>query len=259
LAERESGGEARRSGRMTRLSPAADEPAFVVRLAEFSGPLDLLLTLIREQEIDITDIPIARIADQFIAAIHDLGLNQAADYLDMAARLLRIKAQMLLPIPLDAEEWDDPRAELVRRLLEYEQVREIVGWLIDRATLRADRFPRGWTEEAPEQPPAAVDLELGSLLQAVDDVIRAMPQPVLHRVVPRPLDVEGATRRIEELLAEREQFSFREALGTEYTVADVISALLAILELARLGRLRLIQQSPFGQMDLSRGPIDQAA
>jgi segregation and condensation protein A len=86
-----------------------------------------------------------------------------------------------------------------------------------------------------------------------------MPQPVLHRVVPRPLDVEGATRRLEELLAEREQFAFRDALGPEYTVADVISALLAILELARLGRLRLIQKSPFGQMDLSRGPVDQAA
>jgi segregation and condensation protein A len=244
---------------MTRPAPPVDEPAFVVRLAEFSGPLDLLLTLIRDQEIDISDIPIARIADQFIAAIHELGLNQAADYLDMAARLLRIKAQMLLPIPVDAEDWEDPRAELVRRLLEYEQIREIVGWLVERATLRADRFARGWGEETPERPAAPVDLDLASLLQAVDDVIRGIPQPVLHRVVPRPLDVEGATRRIEALLAERDRFEFREALGTDYTIGDVISTLLAILELARLGRLQLVQNSPFGRMDLCRGPVDQAA
>jgi len=244
---------------MTRPIPPADEPAFVVRLAEFSGPLDLLLTLIRDQEINITDIPIARIADQFIAAIHELGLNQAADYLDMAARLLRIKAQMLLPIPADAEAWEDPRAELVRRLLEYEQIREIVGWLVERATLRADRFSRGWSEEAPERPAAPVHLDLASLLQAVDDVIRGIPQPVLHRVVPRPLDVEGATRRIEALLVERDRFEFREALGPDYTIGDVISTLLAILELARVGRLQLVQDLPFGRMDLCRGPVDQAA
>lgn len=244
---------------MTYVVAAADEPAFVVRLAEFSGPLDLLLTLIREQEIEITDIPIAQIADQFIAAIDELGLNQAADYLDMAARLLRIKVQMLLPRPRDADDWEDPRAELVRRLLEYEQIREIVGWLVEHATLRADRFARGWVEEAPERPAAPVQLDLGSLLRAVEEVIRGIPQDVLHRVVPRPLDVEGATRRIERLLAERDRFAFRDALGPDYTVADVISTLLAMLELARLGRLVVVQDIPFGRLDMRRGPVDQAA
>ena len=236
-----------------------DDRAFVVQLAEFSGPLDLLLTLIRDQEIDITDIPIARIADQFVAAIHQLGLNQAADYLEMAARLLRIKVQMLLPRRLDDEEWEDPRAELVRRLLEYEQIREIVGWLVDRATLRADRFARGWAPEAPERPAAPLVLDLPSLLHAVEDVLRGMPQPMLHRVVARPLDVEGATRRIEGLLAERERFDLREAFGEAPTIADVISTLLAILELARLGRVHLVQRSPFSPVDVSRGPVEQAA
>jgi len=244
---------------MTLVAASADEPAFVVRLAEFSGPLDLLLTLIREQEIDITDIPISQIADQFVAAIHRLGLNQAADYLDMAARLLRIKVQMLLPRRLEDDEWEDPRAELVRRLLEYEQIREIVGWLVDRATLRADRFARGWAPEAPERPAAPLVLDLPSLLRAVEDVLRGMPQPVLHRVVPRPLDVEGATRRIEGLLAERERFDLRDAFGDAPTIADVISTLLAILELARVGRLHLAQQTPFSPVDVHRGSIDQAA
>jgi segregation and condensation protein A len=239
--------------------PAADEPVFVVQLAEFSGPLDLLLTLIRDQEIDIADIPIARIADQFAAAIHRLGLNQAADYLEMAARLLRIKLQMLLPRPVSDEEWEDPRAELVRRLLEYEQIREVVAWLVERATLRADRFPRGWAPEAPERPAAPILLDLASLLRAVEDVLRSLPQQVLHRVVPRPLDVEGATRRVEALLAERDGFDLREAFGDAPTIADVISTLLAILELARLGRIHLVQSAPFSAVNVNRGSVDQAA
>src|SRR6267378_1534826 len=91
-------------------SPMLRDPGgsgFVVELEKFSGPLDLLLHLIREDEVDITDLPIAKIADQFLSVISDLGLNQAADYLEMAARLLRIKAQMLLPRRLGDDEWDD--------------------------------------------------------------------------------------------------------------------------------------------------------
>jgi segregation and condensation protein A len=244
---------------MSTSSSPTEEQGFVVRLEEFSGPLDLLLTLIREQEIDIADIPIAEIAEQFVAAIHELGLNQAADYLEMAARLLRIKVQMLLPRPIDADDWEDPRAELVRRLLEYEQIREVVDWLVDRATLRADRFARGWVPEEPDQPPPPFVLELPLLVAAVEDVIRAMPQPVLHRVVPRPLDVEGATRRIEALLAAEARFDLRDAFGPEPSVADVISTLLAVLELARMGRIRLGQAEPFGHVQISREPTEQAA
>src|SRR5213079_1615696 len=106
-----------------------DQNGFVIELEQFSGPLDLLLHLIHEDELDITNLPIAKIADQFLAVINELGLNQAADYLEMAARLLRIKAQMLLPRRLGDDEWEDPRAELMRRLLEYQQIRELVEWL----------------------------------------------------------------------------------------------------------------------------------
>jgi len=239
--------------------PAATDKAFVVELDEFSGPLDLLLHLIREQEIEITDIPIAKIAEQFLAAITDLGLNQAADYLEMAAQLIRIKIQMLLPRPFDDSEWEDPRAELVRRLLEYEQVREVATWLAEQAEWRSDHFARGYLPEPPDLPPSPVVFDLSDLLKAVDEVLDGIPRNVTHRVVPRPLDVEGATRRLRELLAERERFDFREALGEQPTVADVISMLIAILELSRVGQLALAQPAAFGPLEITRAATDQAA
>jgi segregation and condensation protein A len=101
-------------------------PPFVVELDHFSGPLDLLLTLIREEQVEIADIPIARICEQFLLRIDSLGLSEAAEYLEMAAGLLRIKVQMLLPPRGDDEEWDDAGAELLRSLLDYQQFRVVV-------------------------------------------------------------------------------------------------------------------------------------
>lgn len=232
---------------------AADQP-FVVLLEGYSGPLDLLLHLIREQEIDIADIPIARIANQFLEAMQVLALNEAADYLEMAAQLLRLKILMLLPRPFDDEAWEDPRAELVRRLLEYEQIREVADWFADEARAHAGRFPRGWLPDPhpPLQPPPPVTVGAEELLAALERVLEAMPQPMLHRVVPRPLDVEGATRRITALLEQREKLNFLDLVGEQPTVTDILSALIAVLELARLGRLRLAQRRPFGSVTIRR-------
>src|SRR5215203_5300051 len=129
------------------------DSTFVVELQSFSGPLDLLLSLIREEQVDIYDIPIARICEQFVLRIRTLGLNDAAEYLEMAARLLRIKAQLLLPRG-DVETWDDPRAELVRRLLEYQQMREVVDVLERRGEERRNRFARAWMPQAAAPPEA---------------------------------------------------------------------------------------------------------
>ncbi len=235
------------------------DTAFVVRVEAFSGPLDLLLHLIREQEIDIADIPIATIADQFLAVIDQLGLNEAADYLEMAAQLIRIKIQMLLPQPFDDDEWEDPRAELVRRLLEYEQFREVADWLAAQASEHGSRFPRGWLPDPPDQPPRPITVELGDLLLAVAQVVEAMPEPILHRVVPRPLDVEGATARIRSLFEHRDELGLAEIVGPHASIADLLSSLLALLELARTGFLRLAQQQPFGLVMIRRESTDAAA
>ena len=227
-------------------------PGFVVELDAYSGPLDLLLHLLREEQLEIADIPIARIADQFLQAVHELGLNQAADYLDMASRLVRLKAQMLLPRHAEDDGWEDPRAELVRRLLEYQQIREIVTWMERSVERRTSQYCRGYLPAPPELPPPPLTFDLLEMMKAVERVIAAIPSPVLHRVVARPLNVEGATLRIEALLLDREEFGWIEALGPEPTITDVLSTFLALLELARRGRLNLVQPAPFAPMVIRR-------
>jgi segregation and condensation protein A len=222
----------------------------VIELDEFQGPLDLLLNLIKQQEIEITDIPISKVTDQFLDAIDELGLNQAAEYLEMAALLLRIKIQMLLPRPIDDTDWEDPRAELVRRLLEYEQIKEVVVWMATQAEYRSDRFARGWLPPEPDLPPQPITLDMDGLLAAVQEVIASIPQPVMHRVLVRPLDVEGARRRIRELLQTKKSLTFMEIIEHDPTIAFVISSLLVLLEMARQGEVRLAQPTPFGKFEI---------
>ena len=229
-----------------------ERDAFVVALDGFTGPLDLLLHLVREERIDIADIPVARIADQFLAAVHALGLNQAADYLEMAGRLIRLKVQLLLPRYGDEEDWIDPRAELVRRLLEYQQIKEIARELARLAERRSQRYARGYLPPPPDLPPLPLSISLLDLLIAVERVVTAIPSPVLHRVITRPLDVEGAVRRIEALLAEHAEFDWRRLLGNRPTIVDVLSALLALLELARRGICRVRQATPFDSLVVAR-------
>ena len=239
--------------------PVVQDAGFVIELEQFSGPLDLLLHLIHEDELDITDLPIARIADQFLAVIGELGLNQAADYLEMAARLLRIKAQMLLPRRLGDDEWEDPRGALVRRLLEYQQIRELVDWLSEAAARRAERLGRGFRPDPPAAPPAPLVIELNDLLAAAERVIALIPEPVLHRVVPRPLDVEGATAKIQELLTQRAEFGWLDIVGARPTIVDTLSAFIALLELAKRGSVRLEQDSPFAAIVIRRESPREAA
>lgn len=242
------------------IDPGPDRAAgFVVELDRFSGPLDLLLHLLREEQLEIADIPVARIADQFLKAVHQLGLNQAADYLDLASRLVRLKVQMLLPRHSEEEGWEDPRAELVRRLLEYQQIREIALWLGRASERRAAIFARGWLPPPPALAPLPLTLDIMPLLEAVERVIAGIPTPVLHKVVARPLDVEGATRRLELLLEEHAEIGWLQAIGPRPGIVDVLSTLLAILELAKRGVVRLFQPAPFAPMVIARDATSPAA
>ena len=245
---------------VTHADRAADaSQPFVVELSAFSGPLDLLLTLIREEQIDIYDIPIARIAEQFLVRIRTLGLNEAADSLEMAARLLRIKAQLLLPRHQDDDAWEDPRAELVRRLLEYQQMREVVDILERLAEERRRRFARAYLPQSPAPPAAPLAMSLSELLAAVDRILRVTREPSLHDVVPRALDVDGAMATVRAVLALRASAGWSDMLRGPAEPWEVLSMLLALLELARRGELRLTQNRPFESVEIVRDPAGQAA
>ncbi|HEX6628885.1 MAG TPA: segregation/condensation protein A [Gemmatimonadaceae bacterium] len=242
------------------VSDAAASEVFVVELAEYSGPLDLLLTLIRDEQIDIYDIPIARIAEQFLARISTLKLDEAADYLEMAARLLRIKAQMLLPRREGEDVWEDPRAELVRRLLEYQQVREVVDVLERRSEGRRSRFARAYSQQNVAIPaPGPLRISLPELLSAVDRVLRLTRRPHVHDVVPRALDVDGAIGIVRALLAIRARAQWKDVLPKKAEPWEVLSLLLALLELAKRGELRLSQPRAFAAFEITRDSAGEAA
>jgi segregation and condensation protein A len=240
--------------------PVAESPtgSFAVELPQFSGPLDLLLTLIREEQVDIYDIPIARIAHQFVDRIRTLQLNEAAEYLEMAARLLRIKAQMLLPVG-DQELWEDPRAELVRRLLEYQQMREVVDLLERRGEERRSHFARAYLPAQPAPPQAPLALSLVELLSAVDRVLRAVKRPDMHDVVPRALDVAGAITVIRTVLNLRTRVLLSEIIADAREPWQVLSALLGLLELAKLGELHVSQPRPFANVEITPAVRDTAS
>jgi segregation and condensation protein A len=238
-----------------------DSLGFVVELSGFTGPLDLLLSLIRDEQLDIYDIPIARIAEQFLARISTLGLDEAADYLEMAARLLRIKAQMLLPRADGEESWEDPRAELVRRLLEYQQMREVVDLLEHRGEARRHQFARKWIPQVPDVIPGntPLALSLGELLAAVDRVLRTTREPTLHDVVPRALDVAGAMTTVRALLAMRREARWSDLVRVDAEPWQILSVLLALLEMAKLGELRIAQHHAFGSVEIRRDTVSEAA
>jgi segregation and condensation protein A len=243
-------------------SLGGDAPApasFVIELTEFSGPLDLLLTLIREEQVDIYDIPIARIAEQFLVRIRTLQLNEAADYLEMAARLLRIKAQMLLPRSEGEEGWDDPRAELVRRLLEYQQMREVVDVLERAGEERRNRFARAYLPQAAAPPEAPLALSLSELLAAVDRILRVTKDPGVHDVVPRAIDVPGAITIIRALLALRAHAMWTDLVKQGAEPWEVLSTLLGLLEMAKLGECRVVQPRPFANVEITRDAASEAA
>ena len=241
-------------------SPSTGERGFVVDLPHYSGPLDLLLSLIRDEKVDIYDIPVAKICQQFIVRMHQLKLDEAAEYLEMAARLLRIKAQMLLPRPETEDAWEDPRAELVRRLLEYQQMREVVDVLERLGEDRRNRFARTFVPAslAPAVQ-APLSLSLGELLAAVDRVLRHVQQPQVHDVISRPIDVDGFIDIVRAVIALRAVARFRDVVPLGAERWEVLSGLLALLELARRGELRLTQLRPFASVEIRREFAGEAA
>jgi segregation and condensation protein A len=225
--------------------------AYAVKLPIFEGPLDLLLHLIRIDEVDVTDIPIARIAEQYIAYLdlmRDLQLDIAGEYLVMAATLAWIKSRMLLPPDPSAlhEEGADPRAELMARLLEYQRFKEVAGEIGERHLLGRDVFSASahGVEATPE---AEREIEVGvfQLVEAMRRMLgRAGYSGAAHEVETETITVRERMVAVMEALAGHGVCEF-EALVREddhwASRAVIVATFLAILELTRLEAIRLYQ------------------
>jgi segregation and condensation protein A len=226
--------------------------ALEVILEAFEGPLDLLLYLIRRQNLDILDIPITEITEQYIEYIGMLQDDQfelAAEYLVMAAMLAEIKSRMLLPRPdSDDGEEEDPRAELVRRLQEYERFKQ--------AAENMDELPRtgrdfALTEAYIEDRSAVrlpVEVDLKDLLFALKEVIGRAELFSHHHITQEPLSVRERMSRIIEQLRENPFMKFHQLFDTDEGRMGVVVSFLALMELTREQLVDLIQHEPFGQI-----------
>jgi segregation and condensation protein A len=236
------------------------EGFLLVDIDRFQGPLDLLLHLIRTQDIDVFDIPISKITDQFLQAIKALDvhdLDSAGEFLEMAATLIRIKAQMLLPRPSEEEE-EDPRAELVRRLLEYEQIREITQRLRAAEADRGRRFGKGYVQPRPKKPLLEVPLETtwDEVFAAALRVEMPPARRVDHRVTTRPVTMEEKAVLILAQLKTTAKIRFSELLQNFKERSHGVMTFLAGLELTRRRILFLRQSSPFTELWIYRRDED---
>ncbi|HEX6063132.1 MAG TPA: segregation/condensation protein A [Longimicrobiales bacterium] len=232
-----------------------NENAFVVELDRFQGPLDLLLHLIREQDIDIFDIPIAQITAQFLAAIRivekEMGLDVAGEFLEMAATLVRIKAQMLLPRRVDETgELEDPRAELVKRLLEYEHFREVALRLEAMELERVRHFPRGYVPPRPK--PQVVYGPLETIWEEVQAAAYAVGEryrpPSDHTVAHRAVPLEEKVALIVHTLARVTRVEFSRLVRPFADRLHGVITFVAGLELAKRHQVELRQSEPFAPL-----------
>lgn len=228
--------------------------ALRVFLETFEGPLDLLLYLIRKQNLDILDIPVHTIAHQYmtyIEVMQEMAIELAGEYLLMAAMLAEIKSRMLLPTPtVEEDEGADPRAELVRRLQEYEQFKAAAEHL--------EALPRVGRDLAPVQhAPARLDIDrpgpepdLSALLHALRDVFTRAELFSEHRIEREPLSVREHMSRILERLGSGESCAFVTLIQTNEGRLGVVVSFLAILELAREALIAIEQSAPYAPVAL---------
>lgn len=222
-----------------------------IQVPAFEGPLDLLLHLIQQNEIEITDIPIAKITRQYIATLElmrELDLEVAGEFLVMAATLMRIKARMLLPPPITAqEEEEDPREGLVRQLLEYRRFKDASKELERLEGDRRLRFDRGAPAQL-EDPEASelLPVSLFRLLDALKGVLtRQAPAPV-HTIIAEPIRLDEAIALLSNNLRERSRMLFEEMLEPFVSRIEKITAFLGLLEMLKAGSVQVAQEELFG-------------
>ncbi len=234
--------------------------SYEVKLDIFEGPLDLLLYLIKKNEINIYDIPIAYITEQYLQYIdmmRALDINVAGDYLVMAATLMQIKSRMLLPTPQEEEgEQEDPRKELVDRLVEYQLFKELAKYFREREEERQDWFSRRVFPEVDEvfEPDEIVLANnVFELLTAFSRVLHnTSDMNVVHEIVMEHYTVEEKIHELLHLLLDHRRIRVNALFARARSRLEIVAIFLAVLELVRLGEVLIRQSSPFGDIELYR-------
>jgi segregation and condensation protein A len=236
------------------------ELPYQVHIENFEGPLDLLLHLIKKSEINIYDIPIHLIAQQYltyIEAMEDLNLTVAGEFLVMAATLIQIKSKMLLPVDetvVDEEDGPDPREELVRRLLEYKQFKEAANQLDEHERLWREIYSREQspTVELKSDESLMVDVSLFDLVDALQEILNRNPGKTFMDILPDNLTVRDRMNSILEMLEGQESVNFVDLFEPSCHRLVIIVTFLALLELMKLRTARIFQAEHFGPILVSR-------
>lgn len=224
---------------------------YKVNVEAFEGPLDLLLFLIRKNDLNIYDIPIAFITEEYLkylGAMRDLNIDLAGEFLAMASELLLIKSRLLLPAAPqeEEEEGEDPRAYLAKQLLEYQRFKIAASLLFKRPMLGRDLFEKGLSKQV-EVIDAEVPLkgEVFQLMSAFSEVLKRVSRDIYHEVAVDRISINERIYQLIELLKEKSTLLLDEMLPDPLTRYDVVITFLALLEMARLRMIHVHQEEKF--------------
>jgi segregation and condensation protein A len=227
-----------------------------VQLEIFEGPLDLLLHLIKKNEVSITDIPIATITEQYLATLEVMqtfNLDVAGEFLVMAATLIHIKSRMLLPMADDEddeEEGTDPRQELVRRLLEYQRFKDAADQLERRELLTRDVFVRSVAPAEEIPAPGFREVSVFELLTALKRVLDRLPKDVVHEVMLEKITMREKMSLLLDQLRTQGKILFESLFAEVTTRMEVVVTFLAMLELVKVRAIRIFQEEATGPIQI---------
>jgi Uncharacterized conserved protein len=234
---------------------------YKVKLEVFEGPLDLLLYLIKKEEIDIYDIPIATITDEYVEYLELmqlLDLSIAGEFLVMAATLIHIKSKMLLPPDQTEEEQEeaDPRAELVKRLLEYKMFKEAASELAVKESHQKHFFSRVGhginMDELPDSEEEFIEASLFDLITAFTKVLKDIPREAFHKIIKDEFTVSEKIHDVLHMICEKKVILFTDLFKAARNKFEVITIFLAILELIKVREVVVRQLTSFGEIEIVR-------
>lgn len=227
-----------------------------LKLGEFAGPLDLLLYLIRQEQANIFDIPIAKITDEYVKYIRmmkSMDISVAADFLVMAAQLIEIKSKMLLPRGSNVEEdeeIEDPRKELVDRLLEYEQYKSAAQMLYEKSTVEQAVFQRGKIESDDNN--AEISATVFDLITVFQKIVARQKDEIQMEIEREEVSLADMIKMLRKRILEENELSLLAFFEEMHTRRELVTAFIAVLEIVRTESVKLVQKATFDDIILRK-------